>query len=171
MSVNYIKLGGYEYEDNPNEQTICFGQAHDSVFIHQIIENTDMPMIDLEEAVKTTNEATLEYADDKGFDIAISEPVEIMVDLNPYMICEQDMSFDDGRHAVQQNIYFFDPDDHVLRMVQFGTVPLAAELWDIQGEALQAYTSQAIRQILNNMATPPDAPHVPVKRFVPRSLG
>lgn len=167
MGLNYIKLSGYEYEDNPNEQTICFGQAHDSVFIHQIIEDINMPYIDLAQAVGTTNEATLEYAQDRGFDVEVSEPSEIYVNGNRYMICQQDMTFDDGRHGVQQNIYFFDPDDQVFRMIQFGTVPLSDDLWEIQGSALQDYTSRAIRAMLNNVAVPVGAPHVPIKRFVP----
>lgn len=167
MSVNYIKLGGYDYEDNPNEQTICFGKAPNSVFIHQIIENTDMPDVPLQEAVEVTNEATTEYARAGKFNIVVSDPQEISVDGNMYAICQQDMSFDDGRNAVQQNIYFFDPDDHVFRMIQFGTVPLSKELWDKQGNALQDYTRRAIRQMLNNIATPANAPHIPIRRFVP----
>ena len=167
MSINYIKLGGYDYEDNPNEQTICFGRDNASVFIHQIIENTDMPAISLSEAVETTNEATAEYADESGLNIVFSDPQVITVDSNEYAICQQDMSFADGRCAVQQNIYFFDPDDDIFRMMQFGTVPLSPELWEVQGSALQAYTHRAIRQILNNIAIPTSAPHIPIQRFVP----
>lgn len=167
-AMQYIKLGGFDYQDNPNDQTICFGQDENSVFIHQIIEDIEMEGL-LKDAVEATNEATREYAEEAGFEIEFGVPRSITIDANEYLIYPQSMLFPDGRRAVQQNIYFFDPQDSVFRIVQFGTVPLSPELWSVQGDALTHYLASAAVQLLNNMALPEDMPKAPVRRFVPVS--
>lgn len=164
--MNYIRFTDYDYQERPNDETVCFGRDANSIFIHQIIEDTEMDE-PLFEAVNLTNETTSAYAGGSGFDLSLSLPQKITVDGNEYIICQQLMTLQNGYQAVQQNLYFYDPDDHVFRIIQFGTAPLAPEVWDKQGEALTEYTSRTIRQILSNMTLPAGVFRPSISKFVP----
>lgn len=166
--MNYIRFTEYDYQDRPSEETVCFGTDNNSVFIHQIVEDTEMDS-PLFEAVSETNETTAEYAEEAGFDITFSLPQKICVDGNDYLICQQDMELADGACAVQQNLYFYDPNDNVFRIVQFGTAPMPPEIWNKQGEALAEYTNRVIHQILSNMALPESVFRPAITKFVPVS--
>lgn len=166
--MNYIRFTEYDYQDRPNDETICFGKDKNSIFIHQIIEDTEMDE-PLFEAVNLTNETTSSYAKEADFDISFTLPQKITVDGNEYMLCQQSMELANGHHAVQQNLYFYDPNDNVFRIVQFGCAPLAPEVWDKQGEALEVYTDKVIHQILANMALPESVFRPSISKFVPVS--
>lgn len=164
--MNYIRFTEYDYQERPNDETICFGKDANSIFIHQIIEDTEMDA-PLPDAVNMTNETTNTYAAESGFDISFTLPQKIIVDGNEHVICQQLMTLPNGYQAVQQNLYFYDPEDSVFRIVQFGTAPLAPEIWDKQGEALETYTDKVIHQILSNMALPEGVFRPSISKFVP----
>lgn len=164
--MNYIRFTEYEYQERPNDETVFFGQSETNVFVHQLIEDRQAAG-ELLDIVNDMNETASAYADEEGYEITFTLPQRITIDGNDHIICQQSMELANGYHAVQQNLYFCDPSDGVFRIVQFGTAPLAPEVWDKQGEALEAFTSRLIHQMLAHMALPDGVFKPEMRRFVP----
>lgn len=164
--MHYIRFSEYSYQERPNEETVFFGQSETNVFVHQLIEDrhADGELLDV---VNEMNETASSYADDEGYEIVFTLPQRITVDDNDYIVCQQSMSLENGYRAVQQNLYFYDADDGTFRVVQFGATPLAPDVWDMQGDALEAFTARTIRQMLAHMALPDGVFKPEIQRFSP----
>lgn len=164
--MHYIRFNEYSYQDRPNEETLFFGQSETNVFVHQLIEDkhADGELLDV---VNEMNGTASAYADDEGYEIVFTLPQRITVDDTDYIVCQQSMTLESGYRAVQQNLYFYDSDDGVFRVIQFGTAPLAPDVWNVQGDALESFTARAIRQMLAHMALPDGVFKPEMQRFVP----
>lgn len=165
--MRYLKLASYKYQDHPNEQALCIGFDESGLFVHQIIEDTSVDFsTPLYDSVLETNQETIEFAKQNGFEITYGLPQVVHISGTDVIYCRQDMSFDDGRHAVQMNAYFYDPDDHVYRMVQFGTVSVQQTDWEDAGDELVEYCEKTIKQLINKMFLPETIATPLIKRFV-----
>lgn len=167
--MRYVQISSYNYQDHPNEQMIFFGRDSETgLFVHQLVEDKTMDAtIPLADAVKTTNDETMAYAQDNGFNIVFGDVHFQRISDIEYAMARQDMEFEDGRHAVQENLYFFDPNDHVFRMMQFGIVPVDAETWTKQSEALAAFIHSTLLRIRSNMSLPENMVQFPLEKFRP----
>ena len=154
--MRYIKINNYTYADRPNDETVYFGQDQYGRFIHQLIEDREMPpYTPLEEAVEATNTATHDFAEDYDFSVTFKDGIDhIMIDSVDFAICQQEMDFDDGRWAVQINAYFFDPADKVFRMTQFGTMPMSAEETAAHRDDYVDYVNRCMKRLLADMSIP-----------------
>ena len=164
--MDYVKIGSYNYQERPNPFTVCLGLDPTGRFLHQIIEDNDVPSsMKLGEAVELENANTIEFGEENNVSISYDEPKTIRINNVEYFVSLQDMDFEDGRHALQSNAYFFDPADKVFRIVQFGIVPVSKDEWDKNGARYTKYVSSSIRRLLSGMNAGPDGLKLPIRPF------
>lgn len=149
-----IKINTYDYETtNNNDGRSIFMGIGEKNFLHQMIadENRNVRNCSLEDAISEANDEAKDYASSNKITVEFTSPEYISISGTRIGICDQKMTMSNGMKGTQENAYFFDPDNGVFKMMQFGMIPVNESFDDEQYDLMATYSKMMTKRLLARM--------------------